>query len=140
MPSRSLARGVVLAALSVLFGIGALRLPIGRLSHAGAGLFPLLVSGLLLVLALVMIARSAVAGSDPLYLNLKNIAVILCGLAGFVVCCRQLGMAAGIVWLVFVAALAGTAYSWRRNLVVSLALGAVALAFQRFLGLDLRLF
>ena len=139
MPNQSLSRGLVLAGIALAFGLGALRLPIGQLSHSGAGLFPLMVSGLLLILALIMMARSFVLASAPLSLNVKNIAVILLGLAGFVLCSKLLNAAVGIVWLVFVAALAGTSYSWQRNLKVSVGLIAIALIFQKFLGLNLRL-
>jgi len=45
----------------------------------------------------------------------------------------------GIVVLVFTASMAGTAYSWKRNLQISAALIAVAIAFEKLLGLNLHL-
>ena len=48
-------------------------------------------------------------------------------------------MVVGIVVLVFVAALAGSSYSWKRNLQVSVGLILVAAAFQKLLGLNLKL-
>lgn len=139
MPNQNLARGVILAGIALAFGLSALRLPIGQLSHSGAGLFPLIVSSLLLCLALIIIVRSFIDVPAPLYLNYRSIAVIMLGLAGFVIASKLLNMTVGIVWLVFVAALAGTSYSWKRNLKVSVGLIAVALVFQKFLGLSLRL-
>ena len=138
MPGESLARGVVLAMVALVFGIAALRLPIGQFSRFGAGLFPLLVSGFLLFIALIIIARSLFTTSPPLNLNLKNIAVVLLALVGFVMLTRLVDMAAGIVWLVFVASVAGASYSWQRNVKVSVGLIIIALLFERFLGLNLR--
>ena len=42
--------------------------------------------------------------------------------------------------MVFVASIAGSSYSWKRNLQISAGLIAVAFAFQRLLGLNLPLY
>lgn len=139
MPNRSLARGAVLSGIALLFAFGALRLPVGTLSHSGAGLFPLIVSGFLLILALIMVAKSFFTESPPLEANFKSIAIIMASLVGFVLMARYVSMIVAIVWLVFVAAFAGTTYSWLRNAKVALGLLVVAYCFQRFLGLNLRL-
>ena len=139
MNDRNLVRGLFLAAVSLAFGLGALRYPIGDFSHAGPGLFPLLVSGLLFVIAVITIVRSRFVEPVPLNFNLKNIALILLGLCGFALISRLLDMMAGIVFMVFVASFAGTSYSWKRNLKVSAGLIAVAFAFQKLLGLNLPL-
>jgi hypothetical protein len=44
------------------------------------------------------------------------------------------------VFMVFVASLAGTSYSWKRSLKISAGLIAVAFAFQKLLGLNLPLY
>ena len=139
MNDRNLVRGLFLAAVSLAFGLGALRYPIGDFSHAGPGLFPLLVSCLLFVIAVITIVRSRFVEPVPLNFNLKNIALILLGLCGFALISRLLDMMAGIVFMVFVASFAGTSYSWKRNLKVSAGLIAVAFAFQKPLGLNLPL-
>lgn len=139
MPNQSLARGIVLAGIALAFGAGALQMPIGQFSRAGPGLFPLLVNGLLLVLAAIIVVKSFLTEPVPLSLNLKNIAIVLAALAGFVVCSRLLNIAAGTVWLVFVSTLAGTSYSWIRNLKVSVGLIIIAVVFEKFLGLNLGL-
>ena len=139
MNDRNLVRGLFLAAVSLAFGLGALRYPIGDFSHAGPGLFPLLVSCLLFVIAVITIVRSRFVERVPLNFNLKNIALILLGLCGFALISRLLDMMAGIVFMVFVASFAGTSYSWKRNLKVSAGLIAVAFAFQKLLGLNLPL-
>jgi len=139
MPNQNISRGVVLAFIAAAYALTALRLPIGDFSQVGPGLFPLLVSGLLLVVALLIIAQSFFAGSPPLYLNFKNIAVIMVSLGGFAVLSKFLDMLAGIVWLVFVAGLASKSYSWMRNLKIATVLALIALAFEKLLGFNLRL-
>jgi len=140
MNDRNLVRGLFLAAVSLAFGLGALRYPIGDFTNAGAGLFPLLVSGLLFAIAVVTIVRSRFVEPVPLNFNWKNIALILLGLCGFAVVSKLINMMAGIVFMVFVASLAGTSYSWKRSLKISAGLIAVAFAFQKLLGLNLPLY
>ena len=140
MNDRNLVRGLFLAAIALTFGLGALRYPIGDFSNAGPGLFPLLVSSLVLVIAVVTIVRSRFVEPVRLNFNLKNIALILLGLCGFAVISKLLNMMAGIVFMVFVASLAGSSYSWRRNLKISAGLIAVAFAFQKLRGLNLPLY
>jgi hypothetical protein len=136
MPNQHLARGILLAAIALAFGLGALRYNMGSLVHAGPGLFPLLLSGLLLVLALITIVQSRFLEAEPLDFNLKNIALIMLALGGFVIISKYVAMIFGIAFLVFVASLAG---SWKRSLQVTVALIVVAFIFQKFLGLHLRL-
>jgi len=140
MNDRNLVRGLFLIAISLAFGLQSLRYPIGSFSHAGAGLFPLMVSSLLLLIGLITAVRSRFMERVPLNLNLKNIALILASLCAFAVVSATLNMMAGIVCMVFCAALAGTSYSVPRNLKVSAGLIAVALAFQKLLGLNLPLY
>jgi hypothetical protein len=140
MIDRHMARGIFCAAVGIAFGAGALRYPIGTLAHAGSGFFPLMVSSALVAIAIIMIIRARFTKGAPLQFNWKNIAYVVVGLTGLVVMSEYFSMIAGIVWLVFVAAFGGTSYSWKRNLIVSAALIAVAFAFQKFLGLDLGLY
>lgn len=137
---QNLARGLFLAAVSLAFGLGALQLNIGELSHAGAGLFPLMVSGLLFLIAIATIVRSRLVEPEPLSFNPKNIGLILLGLCGFAVVSELVNMTAGIVFMVFVATFAGTSYSWVRNLKIAAGLILVAFAFQKLLGLNLPLY
>ena len=139
MPNQNLVRGLFLAAVALLFGLGALRLPLGDFTRAGPGLFPLLVSGLLLVVAACTIVQARFAAPVPVSLDVRNIGLIVAGLASFLLLSKLLNMAAGIVALVFVTTLAGTSYSWKRNLQVCAVLLLIAFAFQRLLGLNLQL-
>jgi len=140
MIDRNLARGVFLAVIALLFGIGSLQHSIGQFSRAGPGLFPLMVSSLLLLIALATIVRARLVEPEPLTFNPRNIALLLLALCGFALVSRHLDMAAGIVLMVFVAGLAGSSYSVLRNLKVAAGLILVAYGFQKLLGLNLPLF
>jgi len=140
MNDRNLVRGLALAAISLAFGLGALRYQIGHFSRAGPGLFPLLVSCLLFAIAVVTIVRSRFVEPVPLDFSLKSIALLLLALCGFAVISKWLDMTAAIVFMVFVASLAGTSHSWMRNLKISVGLIVIAYAFQKLLGLNLPLF
>jgi Tripartite tricarboxylate transporter TctB family len=141
MSDRSLVRGLFVVAISLAFGVGALRYEVGRLESAGPGLFPLMVSCLLLLIGVVMVVRSRFVERVPLTFNPKNITIILASMCGFALVSAYLNMIAGIVVLVFCSAFAGTSkYSIARNLKVTAGLIAVALAFQKLLGFNLPLY
>lgn len=138
--NRNLIRGLLLALLALGFGLGSFRYSIGNLSDAGPGLFPLMISSLLLAVAIMMVIKSRHENPVPLQVEWKRISFVLGGLIGFVLVSKAVGMLGGIVVLVFITALAGTSYSWRRNLQVSVALIAVAFALQTLLGLNIGLY
>ena len=140
MNDRNLARGLFLMAISLAFGLQSLRYAIGDFSRAGPGLFPALVSGLLFLIGVVTVIRSRLVERVPLQLNLKNIAIIIASLCGFALISEHLNMIAGIVFMVFCSTLAGTSYSWVRNLKIAAGLVAMALVLQKLLGLNLPLY
>jgi hypothetical protein len=141
MNDRNLVRGLVLAAIALAFGLGALRYPIGSFAHAGAGLFPLLVSGLLLVVALATIVRSRFVKPVPLGFQPKNIALLLLALCAFALVTEWLhNMIAGVVVMVFIAGVAAAGNSWQRSLKIAAGLIAIAFVFQKLLGLSLPLY
>jgi len=140
MNDRNLVRGLVLIAISLAFGLPALRYPIGEFSHAGAGLFPLMVSGLLLLIGVVTVVRARFVEHVPLDFQYRNIAIILASLCGFALLSHFLNMTVGIVFMVFCSAFAGSSYSVMRNIKIAAGLIAVAFAFQKLLGLNLPLY
>ena len=141
MNDRNLVRGLFLVAISLAFGLAAMRYPIGEFSRAGPGLFPLMVSGLLLLIGLITVVRSRFVERVQMEFNPKNIFIILASLCGFAVISEFVNMIAGIVFMVFVATFAGTAkYSVMRNLKVAAGLVAVAFAFVKLLGFNLPLY
>ena len=139
MANTNLVRGLFMMAVALFFASIALRYPIGDAARSGPGMFPLIVSGLLFLLALISIAHSRLMEAVPLYFNMKNIALILGSLLLFVAASRFVNMLLGIVLMVFVVGFAAQTYSWKRNVQISIGLTAVALIFERILGLNLRL-
>jgi hypothetical protein len=140
MVNRNLLKGLFLTAVSLTFGIGAFNYPIGTLGRAGPGLFPLLVSSMLLVLGLAVTIRALLKEAVPFGFNVKNVALIMASLVGFAVISELVNMTAGIVFLVFCSTLAGTSYSVKRNAFISIGLVLVAVAIQELLGLQLKLY
>jgi hypothetical protein len=140
MIDRNLARGLFLGAIAAAFGLGALRFPIGRMANPGPGLFPVLVSGLLLVLATSLIVQSRLVARVTLVFNGRSIGLILFGLISFVVCSEWLNMMVGIAVMVFATSLAGTSFSVWRSVKITVGLIAVAAAFQSLLGVDLDMY
>jgi uncharacterized membrane protein len=140
MKNRNLVRGLFLMAIALAFGLTALRYPIGDLSRAGPGLFPAMVSAMLLVIGVSTVIRSFFVAPVKLDFNVKNISLILGSLCGFALISTFLNMIAGIVFMVFCSAFAGSSYSWVRNVKVSAGLIVMALALQKLLGLNLPLF
>ena len=140
MNDRNLVRGLFLVAISLAFGLQSLRYSIGSFGRAGPGLFPLMVSSLLLVVGVITVVRSRFVEPVHLEFNMKNIAIILASLCGFALISEHLNMIAGIVFMVFVATLAGTTYSVARNVKIALGLIAMALFFQKVLGVQLPLY
>ena len=140
MTNRNLLRGLFLVAISLAFGLGSLKYPTGSFERAGPGLFPLLVSSLLFLLGVITVVRAFLVERAPLNFNVRNISLILGSLCGFALISDYVNMIAGIVFMVFVATLAGTSYSVVRNIKIALGLIAVALFFQKVLGVQLPLY
>src|SRR3569832_989671 len=111
MNDRNLARGLFLVAVSLAFGLTSFKYPIGRFGHAGAGLFPLMVSSLLLLLGIITIVESRLIARKPMELNHRNIGIILASLCCFALVSLFVNMIAGILVMVFVASLAASTYS-----------------------------
>ena len=139
MIDRNLARGVFLAAVALTFGVYSLRYPVGSWDRAGPGLFPLMVSGALLAMALMMVVRSRFQKPEPFEFNVKNIGLLLVSLCVFALLSLYVNMVVAIVAMVFIAGKAAATYSVSRNVKISLGLIVVAFAFQKLLGLSLPL-
>lgn len=141
MIDRNLVRGLVLAALALGFGLGAFRYPIRDFAHAGPGLFPLLVSSLLGIVAVVTIVRARFVAPEPLAFKPRNIALLMAALCSFALASKLLhNMVAGIVLMTFIAGFAASSRSWRRDLKVAAGLVAIAFGFQQLLHLNLPLY
>ena len=127
-------------AIALAFGLTALRYPIGDFGRAGPGLFPAMLSAMLLLIGVSTVIRSFFVERVRLNLNFKNIAIILASLCGLALISTYVNMIAGIIFMTFCSTLAGTSYSWVRNVKIAAGLIAMALALQRLLGLNLPLY
>ena len=72
-------------------------------------------------------------------LQFVAIVIIMIALCGFAVASQYANMVLGIAFMVFFASLAADNYSWLRNVKITVALIAVAYAFEYLLGLNLPL-
>ena len=100
----------------------------------------MMVSSLLLLIAVITIVRSRYVVPVPVTFNPRNIALILGSLCAFALVSKFVNMTLGIVAMVFIAGVAGRANSWKRNVKISIGLIAIAVAFQKLLGLSLPLY
>ena len=140
MKDRNLLKGLFLMLIALAFGLGSLKYPVGKLERAGPGFFPLMVSSILFLLGLSMVVRSRFAQKVAMEFSFRNLAIIMASLIGFALLSRYVNMIVGIIFMVFCSTLAGTSYSWVRNVKISAGLIAMALALQKLLGLNLPLY
>ena len=140
MNNQNLVRGLFLTAIALVFGIWSRTYPQGEFSRAGPGLFPFMVSCLLLAVGVITLVRSRFVERMPIEFNVKNITLVLVGLCGFALISQFVNMIAGIVFMVFCSTYAGTSYSLVRNVKISAGLVAIAFALQKFLGVNLPLY
>lgn len=138
--NRNLLKGLFLILISLAFGLGALKYPLGSFDRAGPGLFPLLISSIVFLLGAIMVFRAFIVDRVPPTFNLRNIALVLGSLIGFALISEYVNMILGIIFMVFVSTLAGTSYSVWRNVKISAFLVAMAVFFWKVLGVQLPLY
>lgn len=136
---KNVLRGLTLIGVALFFGLQAAGYPMGSFARAGAGLFPLMVSGAVGLIGLILLAKARFEQPEPMHFNAKNIAVILASLVGFVLIAQHLNTVLAIVYLVFLAGMAGAEPSMKRSARISVVLVGVAAAFHYLLGLSLPL-
>ena len=139
MNDRNLVRGLFLMAIALSFGVTALTYPIGDFARAGPGLFPVVISTMLLLIGVATVVRSRFVPKVPLDLHLRNISLVVGSLIAFAVVSMYINMITGIVVMVFMSTLAGSTYSWKRN--VKIAIGQIIMAYVlvKLLGMNLPL-
>ena len=99
-------RGLALIAVALFFGVQASRLQLGSFARAGAGLFPLMICGMVALIGLVMLVQARFEAPEPMGFDIRNIAIIMAALIGFVQIAQRLNVIVAIVYLVFVSGLA----------------------------------
>ena len=140
MIDRNLSRGLFLMAISLAFGLTALKYPIGDFARAGPGLFPAMVSSMLFMIGVATVIRSRYVDKVRLDMNMRNIGIILGSLCAFAVVTLLVNMIAAIIAMVFIATIAGKNYSWKRNVKISIGLVLMAFMFAKLLGMNLPLY
>lgn len=138
--NRNLARGLTFIAVALFFGIQASTYRLGDLAQAGPGLFPLIVSVIVGVIGLIMVVGSRFRQSELLHFNFKIVAIVMASLLGFAVLTDLVGALVGVMFLVFVSALAAEKYNWKLNVKITLGLMAITYLFSAVLGVGLRLY
>jgi hypothetical protein len=140
MVNQNTGRGLLLAAVALVFLLQAPRYTIGSLSRPGPGLFPLIVASLLLLIGIVIVARSYFLAPAPFDFHFRNIALIAAALIGFALISEYVNMLAGIAFMTTVASLASEDFSIPRTATIAAALCLIAFAMKRFLGVQLPLY
>jgi hypothetical protein len=140
LTNRNLLKGLFLIIIALAFGLGSLKYPMGHFDRAGPGLFPLLVSSLVLLLGVITVIRAFLVDRVPMTFSVRNIALVLGSLIGFALISEYINMLLGIIFMVFVSTLAGTSYSVMRNVKITVFLVAMAFFFQKVLGVQLPLY
>lgn len=128
---RETAAGVTFLATALFFLIFGLQLPLGTPARVGAGFLPVLGGGLLLVLALVILAQDLLrpSGKKVDSVNWRGLAAITGAVVVFGVCLTTLGMVLTTVLSVLVAGMAQKPFRPLETLAVGavLALASVGI-------------
>ena len=140
MVNQNTGRGLLLAAVALLFLFQAPRYTIGSLSRPGPGLFPVMVAGLLLIISIAMLARSYFIEAVPLDFRIRNIALVTTGLIGFALISEYVNMLAGIAFMTTLASYASVDFSIQRTAIITVALCLIAFAMEKGLGVLLPLY
>ena len=140
MINQNVGRGLLLMAVALLFLVQAPRYTIGHLNRPGPGLFPVLVAGILITIAIIMLVRSRFLEPAPFDFHFRNIALIASALVAFAVVTHFVNMLAGIAVMATMASYASPDFSIRRTATIVVALCLIAFAMKQFLGVQLPLY
>ena len=138
---RDVAVGGVFVAIGLFFLVGALSLDIGTAFKMGPGYFPLILSGLLIALGVILAIPAGMAVSEPMgTIPWRGLVLILAALVFFGATVRGLGLVTALAVAVFITTFASRRMTWPMAAIVTLGLMAFCVAvFSYGLGLPLRL-
>jgi hypothetical protein len=133
--------GLIFAALGVAFVATARNYPLGSALRMGPAYFPTMVGGLLAILGLVLIARSAfVTGEAIGHIGLRALILVLGALVLFGYLLDFTGLVPAIAALVFVSAAGGHEFKFGEVAILAIALVVLAVGiFYYGLGMPLDL-
>jgi hypothetical protein len=139
-----LASGLIFVGFGLAFGYAASNYPIGTALRMGPGYFPLILSGIMVVLGLVTVVQSLTAGPDAEPVGRvpwRGLILLVGALAFFGLTVRGLGLMPALFVTVFMSALASKRTGVMRALVLAAALSAICyVIFIWALGLPLQSF
>ena len=113
---------------------------VGAFSKAGPGMFPLIVSIMLLILSGAVIVRTWFMTARPLSFNWRNIGLVTIGLVGFALISEHVNMLVAIVVMVLTASYASDDFKLSRAIILAASLSLIALAMRYGLGFQLPLY
>ena len=127
--AKDLWSGALFLAIGSIAVATAARYPTGTLSKMGPGYFPLVLSGILALIGVVLLARSVIVVEPP-PTGFRPIAIVcvLGGAAVFAGLVEILGLAPTSFLLIVVSYLGGWEFSWRRMLALGLGMTAFVVA------------
>ena len=139
---RDIGAGLIFLAIGILFGLGSLELELGTPLRMGPGYFPLVLSGILVALGLVILAHGfGHPTTGALVVPWRGLVLILAAPIVFGLTVRGLGLVPAVMLVVLISALASRRMSVLLALVLTVALTLFCvLVFSLGLGLPLRLF
>lgn len=137
--NKNLVTGILFIVIALLFNFISTTYTVGTLDNPGAGLFPFIVSAMLLGIGIITVIRTWIVKRELFEFNFKNIIVVTSSLLGFALATSYINMIAGICVLVAVSSLGASTYSVSRIIKIIIGLVAVAFAFKYLLGLNLPL-
>jgi hypothetical protein len=112
--------------LFVFFGLAALLLargyPRGTASQMGAGYFPILLGGMLLVFGLILALKSLWGGNKTQPWGLRPLFLVLGSVVLFALLVEPLGLVPAMVPLIFISSMGGPEFRWKEVLILYLIL------------------
>lgn len=137
-----LSQDLLTGVLFIAIGLGAMAVgrgyAFGDIARIGAGFFPVVVSGLLTALGLLLVVRSFFMASDPVGAVDPRPVLLLVGTVAFGLMIEDLGFPIAGAVLVVVAHFAGRSIKWVETTLLALGLIAFCvLVFAYLLGLNL---
>jgi hypothetical protein len=137
---KGLAKALVTIVVALAFGLGSLRYKVGTFADAGPGLFPLMISALLLLMGLIGLWQAWRVPGGPIDFKFRGFAIIAISFCGFALLSQFVNMIVGTIFMVFTAGMAGPSFSWSKSLKIAVVLVAVAIFMRQVLGLELPLY
>jgi hypothetical protein len=133
--------GLIFAGLGVAFVATARNYPLGSALRMGPAYFPTLVGGLLTMLGLVLIGRSAFVAGEPIArIGLRALILVLGALVLFGYLLEITGLIPAIAALIFVSAAGGHEFEFREVSILTVVLVVMAVGiFYYGLGMPLDL-